>query len=120
MSSFDGLALFDSGAHEFDVPETSMRFSTYEAPGSETHRVCVLGTNGKRILQNGRLISPDRQNLENQIQAIRAVIDGRQADLIDNAGLVHTSMLMVRFTPKGSIESGRDFSLAYQIEYVEG
>lgn len=120
MSSFDGLALFDSGAHEFDVPETSIRFSTYEAPGSDDRRVCVLGRSGKRILQNGRLIASDRQSLENQIQAIRAVIDGRLADLIDNAGIVHASVLMVRFTPKGSVESGRDFSLAYQIEYVEG
>ncbi len=119
MSSFASKNLFASGHHVFHVYGVHERLAEHEQPGVNGTRLVPLGRSGRHIEQTGLLIADDLACLQQQIDAIEAVVDGSADTLIDDLGRAYADTVMICFEP-GPIERlGGRLSVRYRIDYQQ-
>jgi hypothetical protein len=119
MSSFASKNLFASADHGFHVHGASQRLAEHDQPGVNGTRLTGLGRSARRIEQTGLLIADDLASLQQQLDAIEAMVDGAAYTLVDHLGRSYPNVMMVRFEP-GPIERlGSRLAVGYHIDYQQ-
>lgn len=119
MSSFDGLALFESGPHRFEVGGVALRHVLNETPGGRGVRLSALGQHSRVIRQTGWLVADDVGRLGALIEAVEEKVDGQGYELVDDVGRVWAGVVMVKFEPGGVGRVGARWGVEYKIEYLQ-
>lgn len=119
MSRFNDQPLFDSGPHHFLVHGLSQRHEIHPRPGGDGAALTALGTTPRHIEQRGTLLADDVAAMEQQRQAIEALLDGQTYTLIDNAGRSFQTVMMIAFKPGPVRRIGLRLAMDYRIDYVQ-
>lgn len=118
-STFAGLNLFNSGPHRFTMQPRGRLIAPPLAPPSYPTASTDLDVAELNITQTGRLVATSESALWTLIDAIISQVElPRTGTLIDHSGRSWPTMTLHRFTPKGPIDRGRTFSLAYEARYL--
>lgn len=119
MSRYHEQELFRSGPHRFHVHGLSQRHATHEQPGADGVRVTVMGRTGRSIDQSGTLLADTAQQLQQQIDAIEAAMDGQPVELIDDFSRVWPGVVMLGFKPQPIRRVGLRLAVDYIIHYLQ-
>lgn len=119
MSLYDGQELFAGGPHRFHVHGLAQRHVTHEQPGADGVRVTVMGRTGRSIDQTGTLLADTVEQLQRQIDAIEAAMDGQPAELVDDLSRVWPNVLMLAFKPQPTRRVGLRLAVDYIINYLQ-
>ncbi len=119
MSSLAGNTYFNSGPHRFTTRTLgSLVVSPLAIDFLQTDHV-VLDKLQLVIIQTGRLIGTDWDNLWDQVDTIKSAAQSRVfGTLIDNNGRSWPNITIVRFKPEDRVDTGRVVSLAYRTDYI--
>lgn len=121
-SSYKGVDLFGSGPHAFEpgregrrVVPLSVIADDASVPGS-----AQFGRLERRVTVRGRLVASSASAL----WALADAVESRTGDssggtLDDGDGRQWGSLLLLSFEPRGAVERGRVYSLAYSAEFGE-
>lgn len=118
-SSIAGQSLFNSGPHRFQINRVGMLFvrPLFFDPIQTT--INVITPLQLMIIQIGRLVGADEQDLWSQFDAIKLAAEAQlNGILIDNNNISWLDMTLLRFTPDDRVDRGRDISLAYSATYA--
>ncbi len=119
MSSFNNQNLFSSGPHAFHVHGLSQRHASDESPGSDGVGLTALGRTGRTIEQSGTLTADTVADLQKQLDAIEAAMDGRAATLVDHLDRPWENVVMIEFHPGPVRRVGLKLVVEYTIRYVQ-
>ncbi len=118
-STISGQALFDSGPQRFAIKPVGSLFLPPLTLDDLQHTTVVVEDLELRVVQTGRLIGADDDDLWDQIELIQdraeAVLTGA---LVLPSGKILASMSLLRMKPTGPIEHGRTVSMAYEVDYI--
>ena len=119
MSSIAGQSLFESGPQRFRAPQVGSLFVPPLTVDPFQTTINVVGPIEVRIVQTGRLIGDDDDDLYDQIETIRGHAEAQLTGvLIDNNGNSWTDMTLLKFTPGERVDRGRVVSVAYKVDYA--
>lgn len=118
-STIAGQALFDSGPQRFVVKPVGKLYLPPLTLDALQDSTVVIGDLELWIVQTGRLVGTDDDDLWDQIDLIRqraeAALNGT---LVIPSGESFTDMTLLRMKPEGPIEHGRAVSMAYRADYI--
>lgn len=118
-STISGQALFDSGPQRFVIKPVGKLFLPPLALDALQNTTVVIGNLELWVVQTGRLVGTDDDDLWDQIDLIQqragAALNGT---LVIPSGRSFTGMTLLRMKPEGAIEHGRGVSLAYRADYI--
>lgn len=78
-----------------------------------------LGRRTRKLKQCGQLLAESVSGIKKQIDTINDCIDGRVHELVDQNGMIYSSVRMDSFSPAGPLaRSGRVFC-KYEISYTQ-
>lgn len=118
-SAIAGQTLFNSGPHRFQINRVGMLFvrPLFFDPIQTT--INVITPLQLMIIQTGRLIGADEEDLWSQFDAIKLAAEAQLTGiLIDNNNISWLDMTLLRFTPDDRVDRGRNISLAYSATYA--
>ena len=118
-STFDGVALFDSGPHRF-APGPAGRHLLGPDRGANIDPYTVDRARLEfSMSQRGRLVSAGEAGLWAQAEAIRALAEEpRTGTLVDHSGRSWPGLTLVRFEAADRVDRGRVVSLGYAALYL--
>lgn len=119
MSRFGGEDLFGSGAHGFHVGGVEQRRVRHAEAGADGAALTVLGKGSRRIEQEGTLLADDVGGLAEQVTRIEAVMDGRKAELVDDAGRRWPNVMMLKFEPGAIRRKGARLAVDYRVQWEQ-
>ena len=119
MSSLKGQNLFGSGPHGFTAHGRSLRHADRDVPGAPGVQVTSQGRGGRRIDQAGTLHGDDVAQLQAQLDAIEAAMDGVAGQLVDDRGRLFDDVLMLSFNPGPIRRVGARLGVDYQVQYLQ-
>jgi len=120
MTSFKNQNLFASGPCRFVVHGLSQRHAVSERAGGDGGAITGLGRSVRKIEQHGLLAGDTLADLQNQLDAIEAAMDGQVGALVDAHGRTHEQVMMIRFAPGGIQRRGPRLVAGYAIDYLAG
>lgn len=120
MASFKGMNLFGSGPSRFVVHGVSERHAVHERAGADGESVTALGRSTRRIEQIGALTADTVGQLQGQLDAIEAMMDGQVGELVDAHGRTHSDVMMIRFAPGEIRRFGPRLTVDYTLDYLAG
>jgi len=118
MSRFKDQDLFGSGPHAFLVHGLEQRHAAHAPPGADGAVVTTLGRSPRRIEQTGTLFGDDLADLQAQLDAIEAAMDGQPGALVDDRGRTHGAVVMLRFAPGAVRRRGARLAVDYEADYL--
>ena len=118
--TYRGLDLFGSGPCRVVVHGRSQRHAAHERPGFDGATITTLGRTARRIEQTGALVGDTIGQLQSQLDAIEAAMDGEPGELVDPYGRTHAEALMIRFEPGEIARHGPRLTVDYTIDYLVG
>jgi hypothetical protein len=119
VSSIAGQSLFESGPQRFAVRRVGTLFVPPLTVDAFQTTINVVGPIELRVVQTGRLLAPDDDDLFDQIEDIRAQCEAQLTGvLIDNNGNSWTDMTLLAFTPGEKVDRGRVVSVGYRVDYA--
>jgi hypothetical protein len=118
MSRFHDKDLFGSGPHAFTVHGLEQRHATHAPPGADGAVVTTHGRGPRHIDQTGTLVGDDLADLQAQLDAIEAAMDGRAGTLVDDRGRSHERVVMLRFSPGAIRRRGARLAVDYEVAYL--
>ena len=119
MSSFNGLDLFSSGSHRFEIGGVGLRYALHETPGSRGAAITGQGQNTRRILQAGELAADTVSALRGLISAVEQMLDGQAYVLVDNHGASWPNTVMIEFKPSRTVQTGPRYWVSYRVHYLQ-
>lgn len=118
-SSIAGQTLFGSGPERFVARSVGTLFLpplALDALQTTTQPIADLEL---WIMQTGRLVGTDEDDLWDQVEAIRAQAEvPLTGSLVLPSGRTFSSMTLLRMRPEGPVEHGRRVSMAYRADYI--
>lgn len=118
MTTYDGLSLFSSGPSELRTGRLQRRTDRRSLAGQNGQLAIDLGRDSRTIEQTGRLQADTLADLQSQIDAIEARVDGQVRLLVAPSGASH-ACLIEEFELTGPPTRGRGFWCEYRIVYRE-
>ena len=119
MSSFANETLFSSGPHAFRFGPWQRRLERREFAGVNGMVILDMGLRFRKIIQTGRLQGETVEQINEIIEQIIDLCDGKEHTLVDNHGRSHEHVLLVRFETTTPIRRSRGFYCDYEIEYQQ-
>lgn len=118
MATFRGLDLFSSGPHRVRINLAGRLYLPPLVGINTSSSTLDVTTAELQIEQSGRLAAPDEATLWQRVQAIVDTAEGVQpGTLLLDSGQQWTNLRMLRFGTPDPPDRGREFSIAYTIEY---
>jgi len=93
--------------------------SSHTQPGADGVRLTTSGRTGRRIDQTGTLLADTAEQMQQQLDAIEAAMDGQPAELIDDLYRVFSGVVMLAFDPQPIRRVGLRLAVDYLIEYQQ-
>lgn len=119
MSSFSGHDLFSSGPHEFAAGALSLRHVLHESPGALGVQLSNHGRHGRGITQTGELLGDDAAQVQSQINAIEALLDGQAHELADEHGQSWPDTVMLSIEVIKQQRIAARWRATYRIQYLQ-
>ncbi len=117
-STIAGQALFDSGPQRFVVRSVGKLYVPPLTLDDLQDSTVVLADLELQVIQTGRLVGTDDDDLWDQVELIRDRAESAlNGTLVFPSGRSWTDMTLLRMRPEGPVEHGRTVSLAYRAEY---
>ncbi|MFW6059379.1 MAG: hypothetical protein ACODAQ_04315 [Phycisphaeraceae bacterium] len=117
--TFDNEFLFTSGPARIHVGGRSLRHATEHALGARGVQLFSQGVEGRPITQTGVLIADASEQLQQQVDAIEAKLDGVPRLLVDHLDRTWPNVVMVKFEPAAFTRLGPRWKTDYRIEYLQ-
>ena len=117
MSMLDGVNLFVSGPHRFEIGSWSRQQQRRGFAGLDGEMVVDHGLRSRTIRQSGRLQADSPAALGGQLDDIDACIDGRTHILMDNHGRAFDRVMLECFDLTTPVQHGRAYWCEYAIQY---
>lgn len=119
-STFNGLALFDSGPHRFAEGPIGELVVSNLSLGSNAAGSVALGPLEPVVIVTGRLVADKESDLWTLRDDISAQLTDppQVGDLVDHYGHVWTDMAFIRFEPDGRTDRARWVSLRYTARFM--
>jgi len=118
MVSFKEMNLFGSGPCRFVVHGVVQRHAVHERAGGDGGAITALGKSVRKIEQIGALAADTLGQLQNQLDAIEAAMDGRSGMLVDSHGRTHSNVMMIRLGMGEIRRHGPRLTVDYHIDYL--
>lgn len=118
MTRYKNLNLFSSGPHRITDRGPEQRHLAHAPPGADGAVITTTGHEPRRFDQTGTLLADDPADLQAQLDAIEAAMDGRSGPLVDDLGRTHEHTLMTRFEPGPIHRRGGRFAVDYTATYL--
>lgn len=117
--TYDGKALFESGPATCEVGGTALRHVEHEPMRGDGVHVIGQGRSGRAIVQHGTLLGDTIDELQAQVAAIEAYVDGMSHALVDEHGRSWPDVVMLAFEPAAPRRMGVRWRIAYRITYQQ-
>jgi len=118
-TTLDGQILFDEQLLEIDVGSAQRALKERAASGLDGVVSIDLGGRGRKIKQKGQLRAVSSQQLQERIERISSLMDGKEHILRTNEGQVFENVRMDKFKVTEKNESGGGVVVGYEIEYTQ-
>ena len=119
-STFNGVALFNSGPHRFAPGKVGRLLDNPLRGGNVYPYSQDRGTLEPEITQTGRLVAASEGALWALWDAVRDKAEApTTGTLIDHSGRSWPGMTMVMVQATGPVDRGRVFSLEYTVRYLK-
>lgn len=118
-TTLDGQVLFDEQLLEIEVGSLQRAIKERAAAGLDGVVSIDLGGRGRGLKQKGQLRAVSLQQLQQRIEQISLLMDGKAHTLVTNEGRVFENMRIDKFRVTERNESGGGIVVGYEIEYTQ-
>jgi hypothetical protein len=119
MTTLDGESLFDEQKLVIEVGSPTRQYIEQSMPGLDGVLSIDLGSRARRIRQKGILRAMSRQQLDQRMAAVSALIDGQTHELVTNAGDQISNLRMDSFEAGSIRYTGGSVEVGYEIVYTQ-
>lgn len=119
-STFNGLALFDSGPHRFAAGPIGELIVANLSLGTSGAGSVALGPLEVTVTVTGRLVADKETDLWSLQDAIATQLTDppQVGDLVDHHGRTWSDMVFIRFEPTDRTDRARCISLGYSATFM--
>lgn len=117
MSSLDNADIFGSGPMTIMPGPWQRRIQRRDLPGLDGEIILNMGLRSRTVHQDGRLAAQTAQVLQQLIEQLESLSDGKFHTLVDDFGQTWSNLICEEFTPTTPVQSGRGFWCDYTIRY---
>ena len=115
----DGQVVFDEQLLEIDVGSAQRAMKKRAVSGLDGVASIDLGGRGRKIKQKGQLRAASLKQMEERIEQISSLMDGKAHSLVTNEGQVFDNVRMDKFKVTERKKSGAGVVVSYEIEYTQ-
>ena len=118
-TTLDGQVVFDEQLLEIDVGSSERELKERAVSGLDGVASIDLGGRGRKIKQKGQLRAVSSQQMQERIEQISSLMDGKEHILRTNEGKVFENMRMDKFEVRERKKSGGGVVISYEIDYTQ-
>jgi hypothetical protein len=118
-TKLDEQILFDEQLLEIDVGSAQRALKERAVPGLDGVVSIDLGGRGRKLKQKGQMRAASLKQMEERIEQISSIMDGKVHSLVTNEGKVFENVRIDKFKVTGKSESGGGVVVSYEIEYTQ-
>jgi hypothetical protein len=115
----DGQTLFDEQLLEIEAGSAERAVKERAVAGLDGVVSIDLGGRTRKIKQKGQLRAVSSQQMQERIEQISSLMDGKEHILKTNEGRVFTNVRMDKFKVSERNKSGGGIVVDYEIEYTQ-